>query len=70
MLDPKTEWPDEIEEIDSKRIVLQQTVVFTRSHFDGHPIKRIAMMLLKEGTLPIKSTDEVRKYILEVEIVD
>ena len=73
MLKPKTEWPDVIVEGDHpKRVVLQHTMVFSRKHFDDHPISEIAMILIKMGKagVPIKSTDEVRKYIFEVEIVD
>lgn len=64
-----SEWPDIIEDTGKEMCCLTHTFAIRRAVFN----ERMGMFvgwLLRQGTLEIKSTKNVRRYTLEFEILD
>ncbi|MGD9561986.1 MAG: hypothetical protein AB7F88_07180 [Pyrinomonadaceae bacterium] len=65
----KSEWPEVIEDTGGRRVVLQHRIYYTREMFNER-IADFAQQLIEIGSADIRDTSEVRRYILEFEIVD
>jgi hypothetical protein len=52
-----------------RNIRLHHTLKLTRQEFNQH-MGKAAQILLDKGTIELKSTENVRKYVFEIEIID